>query len=442
MSSKLLKQEEIDALLSQPVETQVPEEIENQEEITVGQDDPKASLDVNNDPDGTGEETPVFLPGGDAEDYKYLLKDEEKDALGEIGNISMGSAATTLSVLLNHKVTITSPRVTVTTVEKLFKSFSVPHMSIFVRYTAGLSGYNFLIMKLSDASVLADLMMGGDGIGTVEELTDIGISAASEAMNQMIGTASTSMSAIFERTINISPPETKIYENAGDLKPPLDYKGPIVVVWFKMTVEDIVDTEIMQVMGIDTAEEEAELLLGKVRQDSRPDYSEEPDRSEEMEEQAGPAVLDIEEVVETAAEPEPDESFEFPVPQRAAPVETAGVAAGPAADQNGFTVSGIRESAPASTEAVPFDQRRLNRILDIPLKITVVLGRTRWPIKDILGITPGSIVELQNYVDEPVEVLVNGTPVAVGEVVVVNENFGVRITSIIEPEERLRNLGR
>ncbi|HBC91369.1 MAG TPA: flagellar motor switch phosphatase FliY, partial [Pelotomaculum sp.] len=329
-----------------------------------------------------------------------LLTDEEKDALGEVGNICMGSSSTTLSMLLNQPVNITSPRVTITTMEELLKSFVTPHMSIRVRFIEGLSGYNLLIMRVQDAAVLADLMMGGDGISTSDELTEIGISAASEAMNQMIGAASTAMATMFSRTVNISPPVTKIYHSPEELTSP--EQSQVVVVWFKMTIGSVLDTQIMQVMDMDTAREEAGLILGQLLK------------------------AEGEECLPAQEEPHAQVANHSSLPEQQTRIE-ASDARPPAAKRSAATQSGL-------------DQQRLGLILDIPLKVTVLLGRTRWPIKDILELTPGSVVELQSLVDEPVEVLINGTLVAMGEVVVVNENFGVRLTNIIKPEERLQKL--
>lgn len=458
MSNRLLKQEEIDALLSQSVDPEeaaeekavspaaqhqaevvasVSEEVNNVHEQaeTVREETDTIRENIETAKEETAREGRNIAQEEDAELLEDLLKDEEKDALGEIGNICMGSAATTLSMLLNQKVSITSPQVTITTIDELFMSFVVPHMSIFVRFIEGLSGYNLLIMRLADAAVLADLMMGGDGTSISEELTEIGVSAASEAMNQMIGTASTSLATMFSRTVNISPPETKVYHSTEDLKPPLNYKGPIVVVWFKMTVGSILDTQIMQVMGVDTAKEEAGLLLGQLEQGGKEEAAEKEQESE-VNLEAAEALEPSDDFVESLIK-------DLPEPKPAQPTKAAREVRGAAApNRAAFAASGIRADFSPAVATASIDQRRLNRILDIPLKVTVLLGRTRWPIKDILGITPGAIVELQNFVDEPVEVLVNGTPVAMGEVVVVNENFGVRITSIIEPEERLKNLRR
>lgn len=445
MSNRLLRQEEIDALLN----AQVSEPAQPAPAVADFLDEQDQEIVTEENSSG-GQEPEAVAAGLIADQAKadqaqvglISLKEEEKDALGEVGNICMGSAATTLSMLLNQKVSITSPRITVTTIEELFESFTMPHMTIFVRYTEGLSGFNILIMKVQDASVLADLMMGGDGTNVVEELAEIGVSAASEAMNQMIGSASTAMASMFNRTVNISPPQTKIFRSAEDLRPPeFGQEGPVVVVWFKMTVGSILDTQIMQVIGFDTAREQAGMILGQLSgtDEETPSPSEEENKIYDLAESAdrtgSPEMQDDlgDVLVQEPTGPEPF-SVEEQIVQKGSPD-----LAKPA-----YTSNGVRPSAPARSAVTPagFDQQRLDLILDIPLKVSVILGRTRWPIKDILGLSPGSVVEMQSLVDEPVEVLVNGTLVATGEVVVVNENFGVRITNIIGPEERIQNLGR
>ena len=105
------------------------------------------------------------------------LSDMQKDALGEIGNISMGSAATTLSVLLGHKVSITTPSVSMSTMNSIRASYPMPYLIVEVGYTMGINGNNVLAIQAQDASVIADLMMGGDGTNPPEELNDIHMSS-------------------------------------------------------------------------------------------------------------------------------------------------------------------------------------------------------------------------------------------------------------------------
>lgn len=367
---------------------------------------------------------------------------EERDALGEVGNICMGSAATTLSMLTGQTVNITSPQVNLTKLGVLFKSFGIPHLAIYVRFIEGLSGYNLLIMQLDDAAVLADLMMGGDGTNVTEGLTEIGVSAASEAMNQMIGSASTAMATMFRKTVNIAPPDTKIYYSSDEPRPPdLDHEGTVVVVKFKITVGSVLNTHIIQVMGVETAREQAGALLSQLSAGRGGEAAKERVSGTSQEKIGGSDdfVIASEEqnIMGSFDEEMPQKEFIQPaaVSQDPGFISTAELEARPLPTA-GRQPGGV---PPAAASSAP-NKQHLDLILDIPLKVSVLLGRTKWPIKDILEVAPGSVVELQNQVDDPVEVLVNGTLVAMGEVVIVNENFGVRITNIVGPEDRLKYL--
>ena len=161
------------------------------------------------------EEIDALLRGSDDKDYSGrddspriddYLNSMEQDALGEIGNISFGSSATALSTLLNQKVDITTPAVSIVERNRLKEEFPHPYVAIQVNYTKGFSGVNLLVIKQSDAAIIADLMLGGDGISASELLGEIQLSAVQEAMNQMMGSAATSMSTIFNKKVDISPP--------------------------------------------------------------------------------------------------------------------------------------------------------------------------------------------------------------------------------------------
>lgn len=405
MTNELLSQEEIEVLLQaqdpDPAQPELETRPEQETEFMVENEEPsEAEQPANN---------------------QALLTEKEMDALGEVGNICMGSSSTTLSLQLNQPVNITSPRVTYSTLEELYRGFNTPLMSIRVNFTQGLSGGNLLVMKLDDTAVLADLMMGGDGANISEEISEIGISAAAEAMNQMIGSAATAMATMFNRTVNISPPETKIFKSQNDLT--YISSNPVVVIWFKMTIGSILDTQLMQVMDMVTAREEADLILGQLV---------DTDEQQELPVQEPP-------VQEEPPNHDPQLGREQQVADRESANDSLSLQQQARQQRPVVTVPEARSAPIKSSE---LEHERLQLILDIPLKVTVVLGRTKWPIKDILELTPGSVVELQCLVNEPVEILVNGTLVAKGEVVVVNENFGVRITNIINPEERLQYLGR
>ncbi|MEW6697257.1 MAG: flagellar motor switch phosphatase FliY [Bacillota bacterium] len=407
--SKLLSQEEIDALMRGQSADNSPEPPPTEAVVESTGAMPEEFAGITD------------MPGGLAEtpDFSGLMTPEEIDALGEIGNISMGSASTTLSEILSQKVSITSPRVKIMSKRELFDSFVVPHLVIKVDFSEGLSGYNLLVIRLNDAATMASLMMGGDGTPMYEEITDLEISAASEAMNMMIGTAATSLSQMFHRPINISPPETNLLRTKEDplANPPEKIEDTIVVVSFDMKIGDLVDNEIMQIMSVETAKEEANLLLKDIMGAPEP----QPEASETAKgESAGvPGSDELDELVGMLTQQSAPPPAPVPVQQQ--------LAAQP-------------EYRPSSLDSL--EQRNLDLILDIPLRVSVVLGRTKRPIKDILKIAPGSVVELDALADEPVEILVNGTLVATGEVVVVNENFGIRITNIISPMERIKRLSK
>lgn len=345
---------------------------------------------------------------GPADAPGEALTQEEKDALGEIANIAMGSAATPLSTLLGRKVTITSPRVFTTTRRELLQTFTVPYLVIEVTFTEGLAGSNLLVIKEHDAAVIADLMMGGDGTGAGEQLGELELSAASEAMNQMMGSAATALSTVVGRRVTISPPHASVLKTTADIdaESALRLDEPVVVTAFKMTVEDLLDTEVLQLMGLATAKSLAAFLWQGV--DTIPA-------------QPSSAVAEEMEAAPPPASPPP-----------AAEEATA------------TTPSAWPEARPYTPPPLTpgVEQEKLDLLLDIPLKVTVVLGRTRRPIGDVLKLGPGAIVELDALADDPVEILVNGVLVARGEVVVVGENFGVKITSIISPRERVEQLQR
>lgn len=362
----------------------------------------------SNGEEGNSGETPEKQP----------ISEIEQDALGEIGNISMGSAATALSQLLNQRVNITTPKVRITTAEELLSSFQVPFMLIEVSFTEGLQGSNLLVIKVSDAAIIADLMMGGDGTNPASELNELHISAVGEAMNQMIGSAATSMSTIFQKPVAISPPRvTSVGQDKDEINFPWDLQEKIVVVSFKMEIGALVNSEIMQIMPIPVAKEKTSMLLGTAQPEAP-----------------------SQEITATGDTPEvKDEDVESTDVLSQEEIEKllAGVSQEEESSSHSGTSSPPQEPATFANGEMP---RNIDLILDVPLNISVVLGRTKKPIKEVLNLIPGSIVELEKLAEEPVEILVNGTLIAHGEVVVINENFGVRILAIDSPTQRLNNL--
>lgn len=214
----------------------------------------------------------MLLKGRISDDSKEeeLLSNLEKDAIGEISNICMGTAATTLSSLIRKRVEITTPKVHITTRNELQMEHPLPYVIVNVEYTAGLAGENLLIIKKRDAAVIVDLMLGGDGNNPPDDLNEIHISAISEAMNQMMGSAATSMSTIFNRTVNISPPSVRLVNLAEEqIDPSIEHGNEkLVHITFKMFIEDLVDSEMMQLIPLDFAKEMSRGLLGNLKDDS------------------------------------------------------------------------------------------------------------------------------------------------------------------------------
>ena len=340
-----------------------------------------------------------------------VLTDIEKDMLGEIGNISMGSASTALYQILNQKVNITTPVVTVTTLNEIKETFDAPTIVLDVEYTRGIIGRNLLIINVKDALVISNLMMGGDGSVEYHELSELEISAVQEAMNQMIGSAATSMSTMFSREVNISPPVSKLWTVKEDvLSDSIPEDEEIVRVSFAMKIGELVDSYIMQILPIATAKKIGAIMMGTEEQE----VVEQPvQQQKEVPVTATPKVEAKKQTIEAK-----------PIIERPQPQVEVHQANFEALDNS-------------NTNSAP---KNIDLILDVPLDISVVLGRTKKNIKEILSLSTGSLIELEKLAEEPVEILVNGKNIAYGEVVVVDENFGVRITSIKSNTDRIKSL--
>jgi len=357
--------------------------------------------------------------GGNVENNEpEIISDIEKDLLGEIGNISMGSASTALYQLTNKQVNITTPRVKVTTLREIKESFKYPNIILDVEYTSGIMGRNILIMQTKDAAVIANLMMGGDGIVNTTELSEIEISAVQEAMNQMIGSAATSMATMFSREVNISPPKSKIWKSITEsITEEIPEDVPIIEVKFDLTIDGLLNSSMMQILPIETGKKIVAIMTGEEQEEAaitsetktEPEKVEVNNKAAEIYEKP----IDIEEEIREERYSRKDEK----------PVE-------------------VHKASFGELKQGPVGEshRNLDLILDVPLNISVVLGRTKKSIKEILDLSTGSLIELDKLAEEPVEILVNGKKIAFGEVVVVDENFGVRITSIVSSAERIKSL--
>ncbi|OOM28238.1 flagellar motor switch phosphatase FliY [Clostridium beijerinckii] len=353
-----------------------------------------------------------------------VITDIDKDLLGEIGNISMGSASTALYQLINQQVNITTPVVSVTTLREIKEGFETPNIVLDIEYVAGIIGRNILIIKTLDGLVISNLMMGGDGkVGETHDLSEIEISAVSEAMNQMIGSAATSMATMFGKKVDISPPTAKVVVDGSiPISEAIPEDQPIVRVSFRMTIGDIVDSNIMQIFPIETAKNIVAIMTGE-------DKGKEVAASEPAKDNKKDAIVNKEiyehpdQVQQQYQQESQYQQPQYEQPRMQQPVEVHAAAFEPLVPQN----------------SVP-PIKNIDLILDVPLDISVVLGRTKKSIQDILNLGTGSLIELDKLAEEPVEILVNGKQIALGEVVVVDENFGIRITNIVSSVERIKRL--
>ncbi len=423
---------------------------------------------------GASPETPQDSSSAENTDNAYVkdvaptvgdeekLTDVEKDAIGEVANISMGSSATTLYSLVNRKVNITTPVVTLATWKTLLDSYEKPCVFIQIKYTKGLDGTNILVLKEHDVKVITDLMMGGDGTNTEGELGELHLSAISEAMNQMMGAAATSLSTLLQTVIDISPPESSLFDltevkDGKEISPFLG--GTFVKISFRMQIDDLVDSTIMQLYPIDFARKLVETFINT-------------------------QMANIDEVTEKKPEqPENDTTAQIPAPGTDNQTQMnntnlngmnqmgnmgmngmnqmGNMGMNDMNQMNNMGMNGMNQIVnngmnrmnqmgmmgmpgqnvnvqPAQFQSFSNDnmgttgQENIGLIKDVPLEVTVELGRTTKSISDILDFSPGTIIELDRIAGEPIDVLVNGKFVAKGEVVVIEESFGVRITEIIK----------
>ena len=370
-------------------------------------------------------------PAGEPSSGGGELSEQEIDTIGEVANISMGSAATTLFSLVNQKVEISTPVVSETNWQELASGYDDSCVVVRIGYTKGIDGSNVLVLKENDVKVITDLMMGGDGTNTDGEISDLHLSAISEAMNQMMGASATSLSSMLNKMVDISPPTAQLTDLAtidgGEIDEFL--KGNFVRIAFKMEIGTLVDSEMMQLYPISLAKEMCGSVLNNMESDSNstvddgvaeaaPAAAPEPAPAPAPAPQAAPQMQ---------APPQMDPSMMQGQPMQGQPMMPYMYAPGP---QVNVQPAQFTPFGPGF--AAQFAQENIDLILDVPLEVTVELGRTNKTIQDILDFAPGTIIELNKIAGEPIDVLVNGKYVAKGEVVVIEESFGVRITEIIK----------
>lgn len=399
----------------------------------------------------------------------------ELDAIGELMNISLGSSATAVSNMLDHRVDITTPKVQVVSVEDFSIGELEPAIGIEIKYVSGLEGSNIMLLKRSDVKTIVDILMGSETPDDEFELNDLTISAVCEVMNQMMGAASTALSDFLGYPVNISTPQSFTLDDIEQFKKehfPAE-SGNLVVVRFMLGIENILKSEFVNVMSVNLARELLagfEMNFGDPKEGSagaaaappksapaEPPAPEQtrapqpapvlPQQEAAQSSQSGGTVLSQEEIErllaangtsgagQPAAQPATPPA---PVQAQAAPAQPAYVPAQPAyaPDPKVISTKPVQLSPLDAEERLGKEQAdNLEMIMSVPLEISVEIGRTRRKVEDILALSKGSLVVLDKLAGDQVDLFVNGLCVARGDVVVIDDNFGVRITEVLKRTE-------
>jgi len=416
-----------------------------------------------------------------------VLSALEIDAVGEILNISLGSSATAISNLLDTRVDITTPVVTVVTKEEFEMSRIEPAVGVEITYIEGLEGSNVMLLKRHDVKVIVEMMMGFEIPEDQFVLDEINISAVCEVMNQMMGASATALSEFFGKVVNISTPVSfELKDEREFIDKYFTDDSPWVVISFVLKIADKLESEFFNVMPIELAKS---LVKGFLPDDYDASPAPAPAPAKEAPAPAASApaassggVLSQEEIERLlnggggqeapAAAPAPAASAPAPVPQPApdvAPVSQPQVQAGAAGSEMAQMMQmqmqmmqQMMQQMMASQQALaqprephqpktihtqPAAQPNLRQdavlegeqeenmelIMGVPLEISVEIGRTQKLVKDILEFSKGSLIVLDKLAGEQVDLYVNGRCIAKGDVVVVEDNFGIRLTEILKP---------
>ena len=446
---------------------------------------------------------------------KELFSPMDIDALGEMMNISLGSSATAVSNLLDHRVDITTPKVSVVATDNFTIGNLEPAMGIEIKYVEGLAGSNIMLLRRRDIKVIVDILMGSETPDEEFELNDLTISAVCEVMNQMMGAAATAMSDFLGFPVDISTPKPFELEDLDAFKAEHLPKGEetLVVVRFSLKIEDALESEFMNVITVDLAKELLKGLgLGDDDEEEpaaapapAPEPSgggrimsqeeierlmsgggaPEPAPAPEPEPSGGSSRMMSQEEIErmlagggasepapapTPAPPPPPQPAPAPAPAQTAPPPPQPAPAAPAAqpvtaadmssmmaamvaavttamaNNNAAAAAVQQRPEPKVIATKPVAMKELNveevlgkeqaqnldLIMEVPLQVSVEIGRTQRKVQEILGFSKGSLVVLDKLAGDQVDLFVNGKCIARGDVVVIDDNFGVRVTEIVQ----------
>ena len=480
------------------------------------------------------------------------LSNEELDTIGEVMNISMGSAATAISTMLDRPVNITTPQLRQDKLANVDCSELEPAIMVKIKYVEGVDGTNIILLRRRDMQIILNLLMGNDDISGTEdfEFDDMSMSAACEVMNQMMGASATALSEVLGFPINISTPESMLIDNITDA-----YKNfggensletEVIAISFEMDISNILNTTFTSFWPLEMAKKIVDTVTRGVHTEGsdaapsqpaqqqvppttmQPDMTaqapamgaQQPMQPQAMPQQQMPTMqpdmtaqtpaMGAQQPMQPQAMPQqqmptmqPDMTAQTPamgaqqpmqpqaMPQQQMPTMQPDMTAQapsmgaqqmpqgygypaqnmmgmPNYGQAGWQMPYPPMYAPNGYPAYPqqqqavnpnvnvqkadfpvfnpgmatkgFGDSNLNLLMNIPLEVSVVIGKTKRKIRDIMDLGQGSVVELDKQTGAPAEIIVNGQLLAYGDVVVVDDNFAVRVTEIVGAEELLQSL--
>ncbi|MBQ7784077.1 MAG: flagellar motor switch protein FliN [Oscillospiraceae bacterium] len=437
----------------------------------------------------------------------------ERDAIGEIMNITMGSAATAVSNMLSAKVWITTPTVSVEKAKNLVYPELEPSIHVKIKYVVGVSGDNVLVLKQDDVQLILNQLMGMPLEVTDDfEFDEMNISAVCEVMNQMMGSSATALSELINTPIDISTPEAQVSKSSEDSVNPygIDPEEDVCVIKFKLTIDNVINSEFISVLSIPLATEMANKMManftvpdepepepasgGALSQDEinallggsstpAPEPAPAPASGGSMSQEeinallsggaAAPAPMPApdmnmyqqpvqQQMPQMPVQPQMQQMPAQQIPQQQMPLQQplqgnpyGGGYYMPPYGYPAQPMQPVQRGSAVNVQAVQlqsfenYNNKDLNAdqndnlklLMGVPLDVTVEIGSARKKVKEILDFTQGTIIELERQAGAPVDIIVNGHLIARGDVVVIDDNFAVRITEIIK-SKFLDNLGK
>ena len=397
--------------------------------------------------------------------------DVEMDAIGEIMNITMGSAATAVSNMLSAKVWITTPTVSIIESKEINFPELEPSIMVKIKYTQGISGQNVLVLKQNDVQLILNQLMGLPlEISEDFQFDELNISAVCEVMNQMMGASATALSEVIETTVDISTPEAIVQEGGqGDVKTEiyeLAGQDHVCTVKFDLTIDGVIKSEFISVLTLDLAKEMASKMMATYNSGLE-EIAAAPAPEPAPAASSGGGTMSQEEIEKLmgggaaaapapAAPQMPQAAQGMPMqgmPQQGMAMPQMPYGGQPMAypdpnmagmygmyPQQGYpmqpmNIQPIQLQSFGNYQNASLTQEQndnLKLLMGVPLNVTVEIGSCVRKVKEILEFTQGTIIELERQAGAPVDIIVNGNLIAKGDVVVIDDNFAVRITEIIK----------